>query len=87
MVNVKKLTGKVIRVNIKRDQTILDVKNWIQDFEGISPDQQRLIYGGKVLDEKKTLFEYDIHDQETIHLMLRLNGDIGIFADLQNSPQ
>ena len=71
---IKTLTGKTHTIHVSALFSILDVKECLQDTAGTPVDQQRLIFAGKQLEDEHTLTDYNIHSEDTLHVVLKLKG-------------
>ncbi|CZR50290.1 probable ubiquitin-like protein ubl1 [Phialocephala subalpina] len=74
LIKVRTLTGKEIELDIEPDYRVSQIKEKVEEKEGIPPVQQRLIFGGKQMSDEKTATDYNLEGGATLHLVLALRG-------------
>lgn len=73
-IQIKSINGKTRTIEVEKTDTVMQIKEKIQDKEGILPTEQRLIYAGKNLEDNRTMEDYNITTDSTLHLVLRVRG-------------
>ncbi|AFZ79025.1 ubiquitin family member protein [Theileria equi strain WA] len=75
-ISIETMTGKSVQIEATENETVLDVKKKLSEKQNIPLEQQRMIYNGKLLEDNKTLAEYNIKNNAVIQLVLRLRGGV-----------
>ena len=78
---VTMLSGRSITMEVDAGDTVASVKAKVQDREGVRPEEQRLLFHGKQLEDEYTLRDYQIINCSTLHLVVRLRGGAHILAE------
>ncbi|KAI9141007.1 ubiquitin-related domain-containing protein [Paraphysoderma sedebokerense] len=76
LIKVKTLTGKEIEIDIEPSDKITRIKERVEEKEGIPPAQQRLIYGGKQMQDDKSASDFGLEGGSVLHLVLALRGGL-----------
>jgi ubiquitin-like protein Nedd8 len=74
LIKVKTLTGKEIEIDIEPTDKVERIKERVEEKEGIPPQQQRLIFSGKQMNDEKTASDYKVAGGSVLHLVLALRG-------------
>lgn len=75
---VKMLTGKTLTLEYKPKESVIEFKQRVMHQEGIPIEQQRMIFAGVQLENDRLLSDYNVKEESTLHLVLRLS--IGVFS-------
>ena len=73
-IHVRTLKNHIYDISVNSNDKVKTIKDKIQETEGIPPDQQRLIFGGNLLKDEYFISDYNITENSTIHLVLKLRG-------------
>ena len=73
-IQIKSINGKTRTIEVEKTDTVAQIKTKIQEKEGILPSEQRLIFAGKNLEDNRTMEDYNITADTTLHLVLRVRG-------------
>ena len=74
LIKIKTLTGRILEVNMEDTDTVLRLKERVEEREGIPPIQQRMVFKGKALADESTLKDCNIAPGEVVHLVMALRG-------------